>query len=207
MEQGDRPRHGARRRCDDPKGKGCRQFARRGHPSCAGCGGGTRAEKRHELDQLTGETRTTNRGLVSVPPRIQQLLDGTLPIEDLDEEELARGYPRATDGTFRNPPVVIPRAIHNRMMQELFRRANTTLKESLSDAAATMTNIINDPKQDPKIRLEASKWLIERIMGKTPEVVVNVEDKRYEKLFDRMARGGQVGMTIDGEVVTDGRTP
>lgn len=135
------------------------------------------------------------------------LLDGRLDIAELDEEELARGYPRASDGSFRNPPVVIPRAIHARMMRELFDRANRKLRENLGEAAATMVSIINNPEIDPKIRLDASKWLIERTMGKTPDIQVNVDEKRYEKMFDRLERGGEMGITIDGELVTDGYEP
>jgi hypothetical protein len=132
------------------------------------------------------------------------LLDGTLPIEELDDEELARGYPRASDGSFRNPPVVIPRAIHARMMRVLFERANKTLKQNLGYASDVMVSIMNDKELDPKVRMDAAKWVIERIMGKTPEVNVTIDEKRYERLFDRLERGGDI---IEGELVSDGREP
>jgi hypothetical protein len=130
------------------------------------------------------------------------LLDGTLDISQLDEEELARGYPRAADGSFRNPPIVIPRAIHARMMRELFDRANVKLRENLTDAAMTMTSIMNNPELDAKVRMDAAKWLVERVMGKQPDVTVNVEEKRYENLFTRLERGAGVNeMVVDGELM------
>jgi hypothetical protein len=215
VETGERPRHGQRKRCSDPRGKGCRGFARRGTDTCAYCGGGTRAAKRHTIDPDTGRTNTVSRGLVSVPPRVQALLDGTLDVETLDDEELARGYPRAVDGSFRNPPVVIPRAVYARLQRELFERANRNLKENLGNAAAAMTRIINNEELDPKIRLDASKWLIERVMGKQPDITVNVDEKRFEKLFERLDRtggygsgeSGMYGDIVEGEVVDDGREP
>ena len=133
------------------------------------------------------------------------LLDGTLDIGELDEEELARGYPRASDGSFRSPPVVIPRAIHSRMMRELFERANRQLRENLSDAAATMTSIMNNPENDAKVRMDAAKWLVERVMGKTPEVNVTIDEKRYENLFTRLER--EASIVVEGKVVMEGYEP
>lgn len=89
------------------------------------------------------------------------------------------------------------------MMRELYDRANVKLRENLTDAAQTMVNIINNPKLDPKIRLDASKWLIERTMGKMPDVQINVDEKRYEKLFERLERGA----VIEGEIVMEGYEP
>jgi hypothetical protein len=134
------------------------------------------------------------------------LLDGTLDIGELDEEELARGYPRAADGSFRNPPVVIPRAIHARMMRELFERANLKLRENLTEATSTMTSIMNNADLDPKVRMDAAKWVVERLMGKTPDVNVTIDEKRYEGLFNRIERslGGEI---VEGEIIADGREP
>jgi len=116
------------------------------------------------------------------------LLDGTLSVEDLDDEELARGYPRAEDGTFRGRPAVIPTAVHQRVQRELFARAGEALKQNLVKAAETMASIAADADQDPKVRMDAAKWVIERIMGKSPEVTVQVEEKAYQKLLDKMDR-------------------
>ena len=198
-----RPRGGARKRCSDPKGKGCRGFARRNSDLCYSCGGGTRAAKRHTVDPDTGARTTTARGLVSVPDRVQQLLDGRLDPADLDDEELARGYPRASDGSFRGAPSVVPRSLHDRMARELFSRANVSLRENLNKAVEAITQIALNEDNDPKIRFQASQWVVERVMGKTPDVQISVEEKRYQKLFEEMDRESVV---IEGEIVEDGRT-
>lgn len=93
-------------------------------------------------------------------------------------------------------------------MRELFDRANRKLRENLAGAADTMVSIMSNPELDPKIRLDASKWLIERIMGKTPDVQINVDEKRFERLFERLERDAAGGDVIEGEVLAvDGYEP
>lgn len=85
------------------------------------------------------------------------------------------------------------------MMRELFERANTKLRENLTGAASTLTSIIQNPELDPKIRADVAKWLIERTMGKTPDINITVDEKRYENLFNRLERDAGV---VEGEVVS-----
>ena len=195
----ERPTHGNRKRCTctgsnacskHDESNPCAQFARRGTvpATCHRCGAGTRAQAKHEIDEQ-GNQRTTKRGLISIPPRVQALLDGTLSVEELDDEELARGYPRAEDGSFRGRPSVIPTIVHQRIQRELFSRAAERLRENLLDATETMTSIARDTEQDAATRMKAAQWVIERLMGKTPDVAVTMDEKRYERLLDRMDRG------------------
>lgn len=195
----ERPSHGNRKRCTcagsnactrHTEAKPCAQFARRGTvpATCHACGAGTRAQAKHELDE-NGNQRTTKRGLISIPPRVQALLEGTLSVEELDDEELARGYPRAEDGSFRGRPAVIPTIVHQRIQRELFSRAAEKLRANLLGATETMTAIALDTEQDAATRMKAAQWVIERIMGKTPDVAVTMDEKRYERLLDRMDRG------------------
>lgn len=90
------------------------------------------------------------------------------------------------------------------MMRELFDRAGRKLRENLVDAAATMVAIMNNVNNDPRVRADAAKWLTERVAGKTPDIQISVDEKRFEKLFDRLERGGGV---IEGEVVMEGYEP
>jgi len=199
-----RARHGRRERCSDPEEVGCRNFARRHSvpPTCPDCGGGTRAEIKH----LPDGTRQ-QRGVVSVGPRVQALLDGTLDISELDDEELARGYPRSKNGTFQgNRPKVIPTMMYNRMRKELFDRADTKLRSGLMDAATLMTNVINNDKVDPKVRMDAAKWVFERMMGKTPDRIEFGADSPFMDLLEKIQRGPAPEpepVIIEGEVADD----
>jgi hypothetical protein len=123
-------------------------------------------------------------------------------VEDLDEEELARGYPRAEDGSFRCPPNVVPRSLHNRMVRELFDRANRELKGGLVEVAQYMMAIVRNEEIDPKVRLSAAQWVFERVMGKVPDVQLTAEMKRYEMVFEGVDRS-----FLETEPVDDGREP
>lgn len=90
------------------------------------------------------------------------------------------------------------------MMRELFERANLRLRENLTDAASVMAQIMNNSELDPKVRMDAAKWLIERVMGKTPDITVTVDEKRIDRLFERLERDAN---TIEAEVVMDGYEP
>jgi len=89
------------------------------------------------------------------------------------------------------------------MARELFSRANVSLRENLNKAVEAITQIALNEDNDPKIRFQASQWVVERVMGKTPDVQISVEEKRYQKLFEEMDRESVV---IEGEIVEDGRT-
>lgn len=86
------------------------------------------------------------------------------------------------------------------MMRELFDRAQTKLKENLGKAADTMVSVLENPEVDAKVKIDTAKWLIERIMGKTPDIQVNVDEKAYERLFERLERDAEP-VVVDGEVL------
>lgn len=180
-----RPRHGERKRCSEDD---CNDFARRHSEKCTKHGGGTRAFKKHKADPDTGEVTSRLTGSVRIPPRVAALLDGEIDVHELDDEELARGYPRAVDGTFKGkPPDVIPRHMYNRMQRELFERANRELKSGLVDVAEMMIGFARNTELDPKVRMDCAKWVFERIMGK-PEQALSVDVKKYETIFEGIDR-------------------
>ena len=201
----ERPMHGQRKRCQKD---GCNGFARRNSAFCQHHGGGNRKVTKHEVTDNGVKTRT-KPGVVQVSGRVMQLLDGEISIEDLDDEELARGYPRSKDGSFRGAPTLIPKAMHDRMVRELFRRANAQLSTGLVAAAELMTSVVLNEELPMKERTDAAKWLMERVMGKIPDVIVTGSEKQWEKLFDTIHRGAAATspMIIDGEVIDDGREP
>lgn len=181
---GTRPKHAARARCEVVKG--CKGFARRhsNPPACTEHGGGTRAEKKHRPDGTA-----SSRAVVSVGPKVKALLDGTIDVEDLDDEELAHGYPRSVDGSFRGRPKVIPTALHARMRKELFERADRRLSQDLVNIAEFMAKLALNTEIDPKTRLEAGKYVFERVMGKTPSTVQITADAPFMELLQDIQRG------------------
>lgn len=97
------------------------------------------------------------------------------PVEDWDFEELARGRPRAADGTFRGrTPKFVTRAIHEQAMEQFKRTVRLELNGKTVDALQVMSQILANDDYDEKgrpvvpagTRLDAAKFLIEHVVGK-----------------------------------------
>lgn len=117
--------------------------------------------------------------------RYAMLLQGHLKVEDLDDDELARGQLKAADGTFRGrPPRVVPSELVQAMRREWLSRAEAKLREALMDhGIGTLVELARNRNIDEGVRLRAAERLIERTMGKVPDKIeVRAEDP-IEALF------------------------
>lgn len=102
------------------------------------------------------------------------------PIDEWDLEELAHGRPRNSKGTFTGPkPKWISTMVHEQAMERYTAAVKTGMRASTVDALKTiqwiMTNDEVDDKGKPIIpastKLEASKFLIEHVVGKPTQRV------------------------------------
>ena len=145
--------------------------------------------------------------------RQQAFNAGYIPVTELDDEELRVGRCRAANGKI--PRVgsrteVLSKQLYDNMIQEHFKRSNEKLRSQLDVALATMVDIMQDDTCEPKDRMEAAKYLYERVAGKTPErVQVAVTRQPWEEVLGGIAhisqaesqaiRSGQP--IVDAEVV------
>lgn len=97
------------------------------------------------------------------------------PVEEWDEEELARGRPRASDGTFRGQsPSWITRQLHEEAMARFKGIVEGKMRERTVDAMKTVHWILSNEDVDEKgkpiipasTKLDAAKFLIEHAVGK-----------------------------------------
>lgn len=97
------------------------------------------------------------------------------PLEEWDEEELARGRPRAADGTFRGKsPSWITREMHETAMNRFKQIVEGRMREETVTALGVVNMILTSDDIDDKGRplvgastkLDAAKFLIEHIVGK-----------------------------------------
>jgi hypothetical protein len=122
--------------------------------------------------------------------RMLMLLSGEIEVEDLDDDELARGMCRNPDGDWpRRQPELIPKMMFDRMQRELFARADEALRNNLMDAVGSIAEIAANPNVDAGQRLKAATWLFERLRGKTPDVIQLSAQKPYEEILDSVHRG------------------
>lgn len=159
----------------------------------------------HDQQRLNQQARNMTR---------QQLFDnGFLTAEDLDDEELRAG--RCRDPHGRLPKVtktmeMVPRDLYDEMVAEHAKRFDERLRQQLDTALDTMADIMADDANEPKDRMEAAKWFVERVRGKSVErVAINVSKAPWEELLGDVAhitRAQHLALkegAIDAEVVED----
>lgn len=113
----------------------------------------------------SGRSRNNHR----LPDRYEQFMTGELTVEDLDDDELARGQIKNKNGVFGKPPLVIPRSFLVRLASEMQQRVEAVLREDLPTMYGVMREQALNPKTRPDVRFEAAKYIIERLTGKIPD--------------------------------------
>lgn len=122
---------------------------------------------------------------VRVTGRYALLLNGILKIEDLEDEELARGQLKDKNGQFRGrPPTMVPKELVQAMRREWLGRAESKLRAALMESGiGVLTELANDKSIDEGVRLRAAQTIIERTMGKVPDKIELRTEDPVEALF------------------------
>lgn len=129
-----------------------------------------------------------------ISERMQAFLDGNLSVEDMDDEEIARGQFRSAEGDFRGRPSdFVPRKFHTALVAEQIRRWNFKVAQELDPALEALREIASGKhfsKTPADARMKAAIYLIERTAGKVPEKnEIKLEVQKWEEdieglLFD-----------------------
>lgn len=163
----------------------------------------------HRTGTMTkGTTKVTKQGKVTVGanynPRMMALMTEEISVEELDEEELARGMCRNPDGSWpAKIPDMVPKTLHDRMVRELFSRADEALRVNLLNAVNSVTKIATGEHVEPQVKLKAATWMFERLRGKVPDVVQVTQEKPFEVTLQKLHRGPRPtdDDVVDAEVV------
>lgn len=108
------------------------------------------------------------------PDEIAALYNGR-SIDDWDLEELARGRPRASDGTFKGrPPTYIDLKVHDQVVKRFEEIVKSEMNGHTVEALKVVQRIMEDKQTDHKgrprtssgVKLDAAKFLIEHVLGK-----------------------------------------
>lgn len=124
------------------------------------------------------------------------------PVEKWDAEELARGRPRAKDGTFKGkPPAFIDRALHEQIIRQFETVVRGEMNRHTVKALVVLEKILEDETEDEKGRpivpagtkLDAAKFLVEHILGKPKQrVETDISVKLQGILATAMVNPSQV---------------
>lgn len=102
------------------------------------------------------------------------------PIADWDLEELARGRPRNSRGTFQGPkPKWITMAMHEESMRKYEAAVKGNMRETTVDALQTLRDLLADESVDEKgkptvgagTKVDIAKFLIEHSVGKPTQKI------------------------------------
>ncbi|WPH58042.1 hypothetical protein SEA_LUCKYLEO_94 [Gordonia phage LuckyLeo] len=159
----------------------------------------------HPLDKAVSEERalmpTKDGGygkqyldpeLQSRMTRYQKLVHGIITVEDLDDEELARGQCRDANGRFSgNPPKNIPKDIHDALVKRLFERAREAFQAELLSSIQTLGELAKSDAVEPADRIKAASLIIDRVMGKNADVVVHKQDAPWELALKTITGGSR----------------
>lgn len=160
-----------------------------------------------EQDKLRQQARNMTR---------QQMFDnGLITVADLDDEELR--YGKCRDGTGkvrknRGKTEMVPRDLYDEMVLEHQKRTDEKLRQQLDTMLEVMVEVATDDTVEPRERLDAAKYLFERVAGKTAErLAVTVDKAPWEEVFSGVAKISRQRShalregAIDAEVVEDVR--
>lgn len=102
------------------------------------------------------------------------------PIEEWDMEELAKGRPKDRNGRFSGrPPAVMPRQLHEEIVNRFAEIVKGEMRQHTVDAMKVLGQIIDSDERDENgkpivaasVKLDATKFLIEHIIGKPKQRV------------------------------------
>lgn len=116
------------------------------------------------------------------------------PVEEWDDEELARGRPRASDGSFRGRrPAWLTPVIQAEAQRRLRQFLSCELGTYAADALRVLHRdlLMNDRRDDDgkpvvpaSVRADVGKYLVDQFMGKAK---ISVDVNEHNPLMDLMA--------------------
>ena len=108
---------------------------------------------------------------------VEQAKRGELDLSEWDDEELLQGRRRDRKGRFSGKrPSIIPASLHQELWKRKTSEVSKLLVTNVLEATNVLINLATNENVDDGVRLNAAKFLFERVMGKTPEKIeVEVE--------------------------------
>lgn len=156
-----------------------------------------------------------------VTGKMARLFAGDLSVEDMDDEELFRMRFKNKNGKFIGPDnKVIPRDLAMAMQREMMKRGVDMLGANLLHAVERLL-WLGSNAEDESVQLRANVYVVDRILGKTPDKVEISGDAPWQLILQKIivtdeaasaaasakppARRQASQQTVSGKVVRDGR--
>jgi hypothetical protein len=125
-----------------------------------------RAKKAAQREEYLANNEPERAGV-----RWQKLLDGTLKVRDLDDEEVNRMQVRGADGGFTGKRQPLPSHLAQEFHREIINRAQVEMRKNLGDIVAAVAEIALNPEAKDSDRIKAGNLIMDRVLGKAVETV------------------------------------
>lgn len=163
-----------------------------------------------------------DRTLTMLSPMWQRIARNEVDLSQYSDEEILSARIQMADGRYLPAPKVLPEVFIREQIRRGMRKAQRKIRENAMDAIDVYEEIMNDDTVEPKDRLAAGKFFLDRFLGKeTQHVHVTTEnaDEAKELLIQRLlaarqglppgaalalAAGEEPDDTVDAELVDDG---
>lgn len=123
--------------------------------------------------------------------RVQLFMQGFLDPSELNDDEVAGQFVRNDEG-FPVHTAKIGMKFVAMLTKELHVRLNKYLTSKAPGMLQVITDIAESDFVEPADRLKASIWIAERVIGKTPEVIIHGKsEKVYESILDQIEGGSR----------------
>jgi hypothetical protein len=117
-------------------------------------------------------------------------------VDDLDEEELARGQLRADDGSFvGRPPTLVPREFLLACQREQKRRFEIIFGSEVLGIARSYVELCKSNAIPEKDRAKMMQYAMERIFGPIPRDIRVSQEAPWEQTVVNVVSDGQDGMS------------
>jgi hypothetical protein len=133
-----------------------------------------------------GRERYAERRIVSERnlDRAHKFVHGYFEVAELSDEEVFGSYVLNDDGT-KVSVNTLAEKFRSKFSRELGRRINDYLRRKAPRAVEIMFQLADSDFVEPGDRIKAATWIAERVIGKTPEVLMlGNADKPYEAIFE-----------------------
>ena len=132
--------------------------------------------------QKTLSKRIQNEMPNGVDDEERLIAEQVLDLDDWDNEELIRGYRRNRRGKFGVAPAYIPREIQQEAFRRLIGRGERKMKTAYLEAVDALVKLAHTADSE-KVKLDAIKTLMERVVGKVPDIIRVSQEAPWEAML------------------------
>jgi hypothetical protein len=126
--------------------------------------------------------RSQNQMPSEVDDEDRLIAEKVLDLDDWDNEELIRGYRRNRSGKFGAAPTYVSREIQQEAFRRLIGRGERKMKTAYIEAVEALVKLAHNAESE-KVKLDAIKTLMERVVGKVPDIVRVSQEAPWEAML------------------------